>query len=95
MTNGQKDHFLELDLYDQAWEVLCDIIDDEQCQDILLDIGMPVSTFTKSKYSSLTSLSRLGRSQISILQLSSNMPGPKDSLDTTQGEIRRLKLCCI
>ncbi|KAI9726823.1 MAG: glutamine-dependent NAD(+) synthetase [Chrysothrix sp. TS-e1954] len=39
---GCLDHFLETDLYDQAWEVLADIIDSPSCQDILLDIGMPV-----------------------------------------------------
>jgi NAD+ synthase (glutamine-hydrolysing) len=39
---GCLDHFLELDLYEQSWEVLHEIINHEECQDILLDIGMPV-----------------------------------------------------
>lgn len=39
---GCLDHFLELDLYEHCWEILRDIIDHEECQDIVLDIGMPV-----------------------------------------------------
>jgi len=37
-----QDHFLELDLYDAAWSSLRDIIDHEDSQDLLLDLGMPV-----------------------------------------------------
>ena len=39
---GCLDHFLELDLYEQSWEVFVDIVSHEECQDILLDIGMPI-----------------------------------------------------
>lgn len=39
---GCLDHFLELDQYEICWEVLWDIINREECQDILLDLGMPV-----------------------------------------------------
>lgn len=37
---GCLDHFLELDTEMHSWEVLADIINDEECQDIILDIGM-------------------------------------------------------
>jgi NAD+ synthase (glutamine-hydrolysing) len=40
---GCLDHFLEGEVYTTSWEVLRDIIDHEDCQDILLDIGMPVA----------------------------------------------------
>ena len=36
------DHFLEGDTFLHSWEMLARIIDHEDCQDILLDIGMPV-----------------------------------------------------
>ncbi|KAB8349479.1 hypothetical protein FH972_023506 [Carpinus fangiana] len=39
---GCLDHFLELDNYDIAWEVLADILDNDACQDILFDVGMPI-----------------------------------------------------
>ncbi|KAL2312430.1 putative glutamine-dependent NAD(+) synthetase [Schizosaccharomyces pombe] len=39
---GCEDHFLESDTYYHSWEMLCSIIHDPDCQDILLDIGMPV-----------------------------------------------------
>lgn len=39
---GCLDHFLELDLYDHSWEVLGSILQDERCQDILIDVGMPI-----------------------------------------------------
>lgn len=39
---GCLDHFLELDLYEQCWEVLQDIMDHPDCQDIILHVGMPV-----------------------------------------------------
>lgn len=42
LLNTLIDHFLETDLYDHSWEVLHDIIGDDEAQDILLDIGMPV-----------------------------------------------------
>jgi hypothetical protein len=37
---GCLDHFLENDTYVHSWEMLCRIISHEDCQDILLDIGM-------------------------------------------------------
>ncbi|KAL0640035.1 glutamine-dependent NAD(+) synthetase [Maublancomyces gigas] len=39
---GCLDHFLEGDTYLHSWEMLAKIIQHENCQDILLDIGMPV-----------------------------------------------------
>ncbi|KZF19560.1 glutamine-dependent NAD(+) synthetase [Xylona heveae TC161] len=39
---GCLDHFLEGDTFLHSWEMLAKIIDHEDCQDILLDIGMPV-----------------------------------------------------
>jgi len=37
---GCLDHFLENDTYVHSWEMLCRIISEEECQGILLDIGM-------------------------------------------------------
>ncbi|KAF2193783.1 putative glutamine-dependent NAD(+) synthetase [Zopfia rhizophila CBS 207.26] len=39
---GCLDHFLEADLYLHCWEMCLMILTDETCNDILLDIGMPV-----------------------------------------------------
>ncbi|MCJ1336887.1 glutamine-dependent NAD(+) synthetase [Bachmanniomyces sp. S44760] len=39
---GCLDHFLEGDTFLHSFEMLARIIDDDRCQDILLDIGMPV-----------------------------------------------------
>lgn len=39
---GCLDHFLEGDTFLHSWEMLAKIIDNPDCQDILLDIGMPV-----------------------------------------------------
>ncbi|KAK5250814.1 glutamine-dependent NAD(+) synthetase, partial [Cryomyces antarcticus] len=39
---GCYDHYLEGDTYLHAWEMLAKIIQHEDSQDILLDIGMPV-----------------------------------------------------
>ncbi|QSZ36450.1 hypothetical protein DSL72_006329 [Monilinia vaccinii-corymbosi] len=39
---GCQDHFLESDTELHSWESLAEIIAHEECQDILLDIGMPV-----------------------------------------------------
>ncbi|KAL8670480.1 MAG: hypothetical protein Q9168_004989 [Polycauliona sp. 1 TL-2023] len=39
---GCLDHFLEGDIFLHSWESLATIIDDDECQDIVLDIGMPV-----------------------------------------------------
>ncbi|SZF03506.1 unnamed protein product [Blumeria hordei] len=37
-----QDHFLEGDTYLHSWEMLAKIIDHDDCQDILLDLGAPV-----------------------------------------------------
>lgn len=42
MANGCLDHFNELDVTDHSWDSLAGIIGHKDCQDILLDIGMPV-----------------------------------------------------
>ena len=39
---GCLDHLLESDTFLHSWEVLATIINHEDCQDIVLDIGMPV-----------------------------------------------------
>ena len=39
---GCLDHFLESDTYLHSWEMLARILDDPACEDILLDVGMPV-----------------------------------------------------
>lgn len=39
---GCLDHFLESDLFLHSWEMLAKILIHEACQDIFLDIGMPV-----------------------------------------------------
>ncbi|KAI4260999.1 MAG: hypothetical protein L6R42_003795 [Xanthoria sp. 1 TBL-2021] len=39
---GCLDHFLEGDIFLHSWEALATIINDDACQDIVLDIGMPV-----------------------------------------------------
>jgi hypothetical protein len=36
------DHFLESDTYLHCWEMLRQILIDETCHSILLDIGMPI-----------------------------------------------------
>ncbi|EPS39260.1 hypothetical protein H072_6954 [Dactylellina haptotyla CBS 200.50] len=40
---GCLDHFLEGDTYLHAWEMFARILNNEECQDIILDIGMPVT----------------------------------------------------
>ena len=39
---GCLDHFLEGDIFMHSWEMLASIIQDPDCQDILIDVGMPV-----------------------------------------------------
>lgn len=39
---GCLDHFLEGDTFLHSWEALAKIIEHPECQDIMLDIGMPV-----------------------------------------------------
>lgn len=39
---GCLDHFLEGDTFLHSWEMLARIIDHPDCQDILVDVGMPV-----------------------------------------------------
>ena len=40
---GLLDHFLELDVYEHSWEVVAEIITRPECQDIIIDLGLPVS----------------------------------------------------
>ncbi|KAK6354711.1 glutamine-dependent NAD(+) synthetase [Orbilia brochopaga] len=40
---GCLDHFLEGDTYLHSWEMFARILNHEECQDIILDIGMPVT----------------------------------------------------
>ncbi|KZM23607.1 NAD(+) synthase (glutamine-hydrolyzing) [Ascochyta rabiei] len=39
---GCLDHFLEDDIYTNSWHMLLEILGDETCNEVLLDIGMPV-----------------------------------------------------
>lgn len=40
---GCLDHFLETDTFLHSWEMLCKILKHPDCQDILLDVGMPIT----------------------------------------------------
>ncbi|KAF2749564.1 NAD+ synthetase [Sporormia fimetaria CBS 119925] len=39
---GCLDHFLEEDIYTHSWEKLLDLLSDETCHGILIDVGMPI-----------------------------------------------------
>lgn len=39
---GCQDHFLEFDTFLHSWQVLADILLDERCYGIVIDIGMPI-----------------------------------------------------
>ena len=39
---GCLDHFLENDIFLHSWEMLARIVQDPDCQDIIIDVGMPV-----------------------------------------------------
>lgn len=39
---GCLDHFLEMDVYDQSWEMYATILANEETHGIILDIGMPI-----------------------------------------------------
>ena len=39
---GCNDHFLECDTFLHSWEVLACLLENPVCQDILIDVGMPV-----------------------------------------------------
>lgn len=39
---GCADHFYESDTFLHSWEVVAKIMDDKRCNDILIDVGMPV-----------------------------------------------------
>jgi len=39
---GLLDHFLENDVYDNSWDVAAEIISHPDCQDIIIDLGLPV-----------------------------------------------------
>ena len=39
---GLLDHFLELDVYTHSWEVAAEILSHPDCQDIIIDLGLPV-----------------------------------------------------
>ncbi len=39
---GCLDHFLENDIFLHSWEMLAHLIQDPDCQDIIIDVGMPV-----------------------------------------------------
>ena len=39
---GCLDHFLEGDTYLHSWEMLAQILGHDECQDIVVDIGMPI-----------------------------------------------------
>lgn len=37
-----EDHFYESDTITHSWEVLADLLQHDLCQDLLIDVGMPV-----------------------------------------------------
>lgn len=39
---GLLDHFLENDVYTNSWDITAEIISHPDCQDIILDLGLPV-----------------------------------------------------
>jgi NAD+ synthase (glutamine-hydrolysing) len=39
---GLLDHWLENDVYNNSWDVAADIISRPECQDIIIDLGLPV-----------------------------------------------------
>ncbi|KAI9346299.1 hypothetical protein BDR26DRAFT_907924 [Obelidium mucronatum] len=39
---GCNDHFYENDTFIHSWEVLADLLESEECKDIICDVGMPV-----------------------------------------------------
>ncbi|GAM85212.1 hypothetical protein ANO11243_032160 [Dothideomycetidae sp. 11243] len=39
---GLLDHFLELDVFTHSWEVVAEILSHPECQDIIIDLGLPV-----------------------------------------------------
>ncbi|CCJ31008.1 unnamed protein product [Pneumocystis jirovecii] len=39
---GCYDHFLENDTYTHSWEMLCQILDSDDINDIIVDLGMPI-----------------------------------------------------
>ncbi|EGP86053.1 unnamed protein product [Zymoseptoria tritici ST99CH_1A5] len=39
---GLLDHWLENDVYVHSWEIVADIISREECQEIIIDLGIPV-----------------------------------------------------
>ncbi|KXS98519.1 hypothetical protein AC578_5510 [Pseudocercospora eumusae] len=40
---GLLDHFLEKDVYSNSWDVTRDIISHPECQDIIIDLGLPIA----------------------------------------------------
>ena len=39
---GLLDHWLENDVYVNSWDIVADIVSHEDCQDIIIDLGLPV-----------------------------------------------------
>ena len=39
---GPLDHFLELDVFNHSWDIVAEIISHPECQDIIIDLGLPV-----------------------------------------------------
>lgn len=39
---GLLDHFLELDVFTHSWEVVAEILNHPECQDIIIDLGLPI-----------------------------------------------------
>ncbi|KAM9915858.1 hypothetical protein OXX59_010357, partial [Metschnikowia pulcherrima] len=39
---GCLDHFAENDVYRQSWQMYAQILEHPDCQDIILDVGMPI-----------------------------------------------------
>jgi NAD+ synthase (glutamine-hydrolysing) len=39
---GLLDHWLENDVYTHSWDIVAEIITHEECQDIIIDLGLPI-----------------------------------------------------
>ena len=39
---GLLDHWLENDVYNNSWDIAADIVSRPECQDIIIDLGLPI-----------------------------------------------------
>lgn len=53
---GLLDHWLENDVYTQSWQIAADIVSRPECQDIIIDLGLPIQHMGCSYNSRLIAL---------------------------------------